>query len=250
MLARLKLFTILDAFSYNGVFPRGMTLKHRQRSQLTHCVDFSSLAYRDRITFRRCFIMCVNRTYEPRAPVSFKAHTFIAPFAKRRKRHTRHVDGQDGVQRQGLGGTPRLGGNGRPKDEHALARDAQRVQDVEGAVADPGQERGQPAGEGQGKVVVADDLGDGPGDEHGCVEGRQGEEGPGVDNGPHEEEAGRDLHGGRGEGGADDAFGGLVMLFAFCFCFFCSNVSLPRRECRTSISAMVCVHFVHSPTPR
>ena len=64
------------------------------------------------------------------------------------------------------------------------------------------------------KVRVADDLGDGPGEEHGGVEGGGargvgggeggggGEEGGGAEDGVDEEEARGDLDEGCGEGGA------------------------------------------------
>lgn len=90
-------------------------------------------------------------------------------------------------------------------DHGTLAQDADGVQDVEGVVAQPGQETRLPAGQAESEVRVADDLGHGPGNEHGRVEGQLGEVGERVDDTPDEEEAGRDLHDGGEERSANDA---------------------------------------------
>ena len=168
------------------------------------------------MTFLRCFIMYVYSVNAPRRESVRQSLANRGPSNPDRARTERgerlltgHVGGQNGIE------TPlvRIADltsrtDGGLVDEGALARDAERVEDEEGVVAQPGQEAGLPAEEAEGEEGVADDLGDGPGDEHGCVEvGREGDGGEGVDDAPDEEEARRYLHEGRQEGGADNAFG-------------------------------------------
>ena len=87
--------------------------------------------------------------------------------------------------------TSRCGGQ---PDEPAFAEDTNRVEHKEGVVAQPSKELGLKTGQREGEEGVANDLGDGPGDEHGRVERRESEEGEHVDDGPDEEEARGDLH--------------------------------------------------------
>lgn len=118
---------------------------------------------------------------------------------------TGDVDGEDGIQ-QVLVELVVLAGRARGQvDQGALAEDADGVEEEEGVVAQPGEQARLVPGQGEGEVRVADDLGDGPGHEHGRVEGREGEEGEAVDDGPDEEEARRDLHDGGEQRGAHDA---------------------------------------------
>ena len=121
---------------------------------------------------------------------------------------TRDIDGQDRIESPFVDLAQLLlrGFRGQPH-EHALAGDAERIQDEEGVVAQPREGLGLPVhGEQGNKVRVADDLGDGPGDEHGGVEGRlEGQVREVVDDAPDEEEAGGDLHDGREDGGAHNA---------------------------------------------
>ncbi|KAI6772367.1 hypothetical protein HG530_003325 [Fusarium avenaceum] len=90
-------------------------------------------------------------------------------------------------------------------DEGALAENANRVEHEEGVVAQPGEELGLETGQREGEEGVADNLGDGPCDQHGRVEGREGEEGEDVDDSPYEEEARGDLHESGEEGSTNDA---------------------------------------------
>lgn len=134
--------------------------------------------------------------------------------------------------------------------QRALAQNANRVQNEKRVVAQPGEDARRHAGQRERKVGVADDLGDGPGDEHGAVGGRlDGEVRVEEEDAPDEEEARGDLHERREEGRADDSW-----------CFVdvsvgdanqkMMTVGLPKRECRISMAAAVCVHLVNSPTFR
>jgi len=127
-------------------------------------------------------------------------------YTSTKGRHTGNVYGQDGIENVRLDGVAQGRGDGGEVDEGALAGDADGVEDEEGVVAQPGLGGGLPAGQREGEEGVANDLGDGPGDEHGRVEGRCGEEGEGVDDGPDEEEARRDLREGGEDGSTDDAW--------------------------------------------
>ena len=95
-----------------------------------------------------------------------------------------------------------------PKQD-TLARDPKWVQHIECIISQP---RDKPwyaiALQVPDKVAVAYDLCDGPGEEHGTVEGR-GCRGGGVlvDDSPNEKEARGDLHGSCEQGGADKAWG-------------------------------------------
>lgn len=120
---------------------------------------------------------------------------------------TRHIDRQDRPQRKRnpLINTPRS--RNRAVHEPALARDAERVQDGEGVVAQKREEGGHAqAAEGEDEVAVAHDFGEGPGEQHRAVGGRVlGSAGEGVRDAPDKEEAGGYLHEGGEEGGANDA---------------------------------------------
>ena len=72
---------------------------------------------------------------------------------------------------------------------------------------------GAGSAEQDGKEAVADTLCRCPGEEHGSV-GPAGcrDGGVGVDDAPDEEDAGRDLHCGGGDGGADEPEGGVERL--------------------------------------
>lgn len=124
---------------------------------------------------------------------------------------TRNVNGQNAIQNirhqgQRVIGRSRSGSHGSEIYQRALAQDANRVEDEEGVVAQPGEDSGRQAGQGEGKVRVADDFGDGPGDEHGAVGGRlDGEVRVEEEDAPDEEEARGDLHEGREERRADDS---------------------------------------------
>lgn len=99
-------------------------------------------------------------------------------------------------------------------DEPRLAGDAERVQDKEGVVPQPVQRRRRAAarGERQGEVRVPDHLGDGPRHQHAAVRRACAELWEEVCDAPDDRIAAEDLHESREEGGADDAWVGMLML--------------------------------------
>lgn len=94
---------------------------------------------------------------------------------------------------------------GSQPDEPAFAEDTNRVEHKEGVIAQPSKKLGLKTGQRESEEGVADDLGNGPGDEHGRVERRESEEGKHVDDGPDEEEARGDLHKRSEQRSANDA---------------------------------------------
>jgi len=120
---------------------------------------------------------------------------------------TRNVNQQD--SKQALPNTSILlcGPSSSQPNQPTLTADTQRVQDKESVISQPQpKSRDTASGQIDGKVGVADDFCDGPGDEHGAVDGREGNGvGEGVDDAPDQEDAAGDLHEGCEEGCADDA---------------------------------------------
>lgn len=125
---------------------------------------------------------------------------------------TRNIDRQNTIQNIRHQAQRRLrrrrsGSHSSEIHQRALAQNANRVQNEKRVVAQPGEDARRHAGQRQGKVGVADDLGDGPGDEHGAVGGRlDGEVRVEEEDAPDEEEARGDLHEGCEEGRADDSW--------------------------------------------
>lgn len=103
---------------------------------------------------------------------------------------------------------PRLPGRltGFPH-QRSLARDTDRIQDVEHVVPQPRHESRDGAPQVEDEVAVPNDLRGGPRDEHAAVERGGGSRGRElVDDGPDKENARGDLQDRRREGGADEAW--------------------------------------------
>lgn len=100
----------------------------------------------------------------------------------------------------------RLGrSNGGAVGKESLAEDTGRVEDEEGRVSQPRQLRDVEADDIDGEVGVANDLGDGPGEEHGGVGRVEGDLRERVDDEPDDEDAREDLDGCCEEGRANKA---------------------------------------------
>jgi hypothetical protein len=131
----------------------------------------------------------------------------LQPHADSQNKHTRHINQQN--SKQPLPNTRKIFRRPHRNFPHqsTLTANSQRIKHKESIVTQPQPEvRDTASGKVDGKVGVANYFGDGPGDEHGAVDGGEGDGGgEGVDDAPDQEDAAGDLHEGCEEGGAYDA---------------------------------------------